>query len=88
MRTEKNVKKFLKKLSFNKDSFKPQYKKYYDEITSLIRNEKIKSKPQAENLYKKFLGRGKAVESAIQIIQNYKNDKTKTGKEKVSMAKP
>ena len=78
MRDQKNLKKFLKKLSFDRNSFKPQYKKYYDEVKSLFLNGKI-IKSQAEKIFIKLTSRGNAAKSGIELINKF-NIKTTTKK--------
>ena len=65
---QKKVKKFSNQISIFKQLINPKYRKYYDDITSLYIDGKIKRVDQAEKLLDKLTKRGKGPESAIQQI--------------------
>jgi hypothetical protein len=64
----KKVKKFSKQISIFKQLINPKYRKYYDDVTSLYIDGKIKRVDQAEKLLDKLTKRGKGPESAINQI--------------------
>jgi hypothetical protein len=71
--SEKKFKKFINEMSFYKLTLKPQYKQYFDVIASLYLDRKIEKKSQVEKLFKKLNGRGSAPQSAVKLINKYKN---------------
>jgi len=77
--SEKKFKKFINEMSFYKLTLKPQYKQYFDVIASLYLDRKIEKKSQVEKLFKKLNGRGSAPQSAVKLINKYKNYKSVKG---------
>ena len=69
----KKVKKFLKQISFYKSIIKPKYIKYYDDITSLYIDGKLKRIDQATKLLDKLTKRGNGPESSIKQINKLLN---------------
>ena len=69
---EKTFRNYINQISYYKSLLKPQYKQYYDVITSLFIDRKIERKSQVEKLFNGLLGRGLAPKKAIKEIEKFK----------------
>ena len=77
MSNDKKFKKYIDSVKHYKSMMKPEYQKYFDEISALYINRQIVKKVEVEKLLKKFISRGTGEKSAIKLIETkYREQKT------------